>query len=1174
MQVAPSPNTALGMGEEKWALPKEFSAVRLKAVSEHIHRPEVEVMAEEKPDYTRVELRKSVRNLAEAAAKADEEKKHKLSAEFDAVQLKSSSHHRKAEVEVMAEEKPDYTKVELQKSVRNLDEAAAKANEEKRHKLSAEFDAVQLKSSSHHRKAEVEVMAEEKPDYRGVELRKSVKNLDEVSARADEEKKHKLSAEFDAVQLKSSSHHRKAEVEVMAEEKPDYTKVELQKSVRNLDEAAAKANEEKRHKLSAEFDAVQLKSSSHHRKAEVEVMAEEKPDYRGVELRKSVKNLDEVSARADEEKKHKLSAEFDAVQLKSSSHHRKAEVEVLAEEKPDYTATKLKPAPVKSKEEMEAQKAAQRPSFAGVELRKSVRPLDEATAKADDDNKHRLSGEFDTVQLKSLSRHGKAEVEVLLEEKPDYTAVQLTSALQKAPKAPVVEEAAPLYAAVSLKSTGQAYAMKSGGDVKLEAVEKEKEAPVFAAVSLRKSVVMEKAITLDDSSKYNLPQEFSAVQLKKSEPKPEIELPPEEKPEYSAVQLKHAAIKTKEPVAAEAAPSYTALSMKNAGYGDAVKSGRDVKKEAVEKEKEAPVFSAVSLRKSVVMEKAVSLDDSSKYNLPQEFSAVQLKKSEPKPEIELPPEEKPKYSAVQLKRAEIKPKEPATEEAAPLYAAVSLKNTGQADVIKSGGDVKKDVVEKDEEAPVFAAVSLRKSVFMEKPISLDDSSKYNLPQEFSAVQRKKSEPKPEIELPPEEKPAYSAVQLKHAAVKIKEPVAAEAAPTYTAVSMKNTGYGDAIKSRGDAKKEAVKKLAEPKPTYSAVPLKNRGHRDAVKSSGGIKKEVQEDPNKYALPVEFNAVQLKKAEPIVKSKEDIPEEKPEYLAVQLKHAEIKPKEPATEEAAPSYAAVHLKSTGQADAIKSGCDVKKEAVEKEKEAPVFSAVSLKKSVVTEKPITLDDSSKYNLPQEFSAVQLKKSEPKPEIELPPEEKPQYSAVQKKRAEVKPWEPLLDEEAQHPSYATVSLKNTGQADVIKRGGDVKKEAVEKEKEAPFFAAVNLRKSVIMEKPITLVDSSKYNLPQEFSAVQLKKKSEPKPEVELPPEEKPAYAEMHLKAAAPVQKQKREQRSSYGEVQLKATGSADIIKSGKDVQGRKIEKSFDLPDVFTGVQLKKPVARKSELED
>jgi hypothetical protein len=47
-------------------------------------------------------------------------------------------------------------------------------------------------------------------------------------------------------------------------------------------------------------------------------MAEEKPDYRGVELRKSVKNLDEVSARADEEKKHKLSAEFDAVQLKSS----------------------------------------------------------------------------------------------------------------------------------------------------------------------------------------------------------------------------------------------------------------------------------------------------------------------------------------------------------------------------------------------------------------------------------------------------------------------------------------------------------------------------------------------------------------------------------------------------------------------------------------------------------------------------------------------------------------------------------------------------------------------------------------------------------------------------------------------------------------------------------------
>jgi hypothetical protein len=90
----------------------------------------------------------------------------------------------------------------------------------------------------------------------GVELRKSVKNLDEVSARADEEKKHKLSAEFDAVQLKSSSHHRKAEVEVMAEEKPDYTKVELQKSVRNLDEAAAKANEEKRHKLSAEFDAV------------------------------------------------------------------------------------------------------------------------------------------------------------------------------------------------------------------------------------------------------------------------------------------------------------------------------------------------------------------------------------------------------------------------------------------------------------------------------------------------------------------------------------------------------------------------------------------------------------------------------------------------------------------------------------------------------------------------------------------------------------------------------------------------------------------------------------------------------------------------------------------------------------------------------------------------------
>jgi len=785
-----------------------------------------------------------------------------------------------------------------------------------------------------------------------------------------------------------------------------------------------------------------------------------------------------------EDEKWALPKEFSTVQLKKSSDHvHKDEIEAAEEIKPDYTATKLKPTQVKEeKEAVEAIKKAaaeQRPSFVGVNLRKSIRHLDEEEKKREDfEKRHNLPDEYATVQLKkhnvrkeeieilqeekpdysavqlkASSHHRKSEIEPLQEEKPDYTAVQLKAA--KPIERPKNENRAS-FVAPGLKSTGHGDALKSGGDVAKEKKEDTNKGALggeFAAVSLKASTHQRKSeIEPIQGEK----PDYTAVQLKASSHhrKSEIEPLQEEKPDYTAVQLK--AAKPIERPKNENRASFVAPGLKSTGHGDALKSGGDVAKERKEDTNKGALggeFAAVSLKASTHQRK--SEIEPVKEEKP-DYAAVQLKASthQRKTEIEPLKEEKPDYTAVQLKAA--KPiKKPKNENRA-SFVAPGLKSTGHGDALKSGGDVAKEKKE--------------------------DPNKGALGGEFAAVSLKALTHRAEIEPLQEEKPDYTAVQLK-AAKPIEKPKVESTRASFVAVGLKSTGHGDALKSGGD-----------------------------------VAKEKKEDPNKGALGGEFAAVSLKasKHKPEI---EAILEEKPDYTAVQLKAA--KPIEKPKNENRASFVAVGLKSTGHGDALKSGGDVAKEKKE--------------------------DLNKGALGGEFAAVSLKASTHKPEIEPLQEEKPDYSAVKLKASAP------VEKKQVAPRRATFSvdqLKNTGLGDVVKSGGDVLK--------------------------IVAEDPNKGALGGEFAAVSLKSSSHHrKSEIEPIQEEKPEYTAVQLKASSPiVKKQIAPRRATFSVDQLKNTGLGDVVKSGKDVEGKKIDKSFDLPEEFGTVQLKKPVERKNELID
>lgn len=310
MQVASS--VAAHFPDGKWTLPKEFSAIKLK--SDHIHRPEVEITTEKQPDYGATKLKSN--------PKQDRDTKR----------------------EAACSQRPSFERVELRKSIRSMN--TTKDNEDP-HGLPREFADVHLK-------------------------------------RAD------------------PSTTRSPEVEVQAEELPEYTSVHLKH--------AAPVEMHKIEPRRGSYVDVQLKVTGH----------------AGV-----LKSGGDVVKDAPSKDAHinSLLSEFGSVHLKKSdpSNTRPAEIELLQHEQPEYTSIKLKTAAPIEKHHVEARRA----SYADLQLKQSDHGaavksgMDVTKKEPEDPSKHVLGGEFNSIHLKNTDTPTKAEVELPPDVEPEYSAFQL-----------------------------------------------------------------------------------------------------------------------------------------------------------------------------------------------------------------------------------------------------------------------------------------------------------------------------------------------------------------------------------------------------------------------------------------------------------------------------------------------------------------------------------------------------------------------------------------------------------------------------------------------------------------------------------------------------------------------------------------------------------------------------
>jgi hypothetical protein len=208
-----------------------------------------------------------------------------------------------------------------------------------------------------------------------------------------------------------------------------------------------------------------------------------------------------------------------------------------------------------------------------------------------------------------------------------------------------------------------------------------------------------------------------------------------------------------------------------------------------------------------------------------------------------------------------------------------------------------------------------------------------------------------------------------------------------------------VKAGSTSVKESEDEVAK-KPVYAAMKLKSTGNADAIKAGGDAGKEVHPDEGKLA------SVQLKstgQSERLIQA--ELEREKQQQSAKKVKPVSTCVKESEDEVAKkPVYAAMKLRSTGNADAIKAGGDVGKEVHPDEGK---LASVQLKSTGQSERLIQAE------LEREKQQQSAKKV------------KPVSTCVKESE----------DEVAGQSLYAGFRLRSTGNADAIRAGGDVGKQ-------------------------------------------------------------------------------------------------------------------------------------------
>ena len=752
-------------------------------------------------------------------------------------------------------------------------------------------------------------------------------------------------------------------------------------------------------------------------------------------------------------------------------------------------------------------------------------------------------------------------------------------------KAPAVEkkDTEPLHASfseIALKHSEHGDTIKSGGDVV-----KEPEAIRNASISDFSEVQLKKTPTVEKKDIEPLHASFTEIALKQPEHGDTIKhgedvvidienLASESTASFTEIHLKEAASLVK-PLAEPRRISYIDVALKASESGEAIKSGKEPVKNVLvspgKRHVEGNELGPTTEERQVMKECGAVVHESGieVYGSVSQFSANKLKKAKLTGKTDVAVSMAP-HTEVKLKKSGqgealkaggdpvklhissinerispapvTKPAKASSEEAGkPAFSCFSLKSTGRKEKLMPDADTTKIALIKPKpadanelpKAPAFAGFQLKRTgkasdLMPDAMIPIKSEIKEFTSEEKSSELANAANP----DTAPS-KPVFAGFKLKSTgkanellqkeldkaskqAERNLEPhipvMTGTSKPLFDGFKLKSTGKSDIIRNGGDVKQvstaqggktSSAKTKSVGQPAYAGFKLKSTGGVDAMKTGGDAEKEpvsmtkpiasapIDGEPGKPA----FAGFKLKKVTPTKKLEDSKDSQSAPDVDLMRASTDV-PKDHRKEEVStnkPAFAGFQLKSTGHADKIKSGGDVVKSSVKGEieigrTEAP-YASVSLKKALPDLKAKASNGSGTTE--GAYTSVHLKKATPKPAVE-PDEEK----------------------QGSEGTFPSVQLKKATPKSVVSDADN---------------------------------DDDETTANCAFSSVQLKK-TEPNPINigSLPSKQQPLYANTKLKSAAPPIEKPTNQRASYAEVQLKATGQGDdnnLLKAEVDVE-------------------------------
>ena len=714
-------------------------------------------------------------------------------------------------------------------------------------------------------------------------------------------------------------------------------------------------------------------------------------------------------------------------------------------------------------------------------------------ANVDPESSMKESNEDTSDILNALPKEEAAPVTATTQKKKRGSRRQsFTDFMQKA-NSSMSESGHESFTNIALKPSGNGSAIKSGQDV----VKHSESANLgtsadFSEVKLKQAPAIEKPAVQPRRAS------FIGMALKPSEEgdmiksgrdviKDSESVMDESQSELSEVQLKQAP-KLEKPAIRPRRASYIDVSLKKSEGGDAIKSGGDVVKDAASVISEPSVtgISEVQLKHAITVEKKAGTPRRASY------IGIQLKKS----------------GNAEVLKAGGDPSKAVHDTTIDTATAETQESTGKAEKLQSGagwGKIRSAVVKPavvgEPAKPAFAGFKLKTTgkveTLMPEKTEKDEKGAgwgkiRNSVVRSSVVDGGESG-----------KPAFAGFQLKSTGKAKKLMPGAEL----------NTKKDKEIDSpeAGDVEIDEATVEAPNRPAFAGFQLKSTGKADELvqKDIERTSKQIERNPEPVVAPEEpgkpaFAGFKLKSTgnADTIKAGLDVGKGGKEKLADADKKSTKKPyRVRAVEEEKSAYGGLKLKSTGKADAQKAGSRSVSPVRGATAENPAFAGLKLKKAAPIEKPKEDTD----HIPETaFAGIKLKGTDKsaaiksggdiaKSETKSGDDSQP-FAGVQLKKAPKASSAPVTKPEEAQP-FASVNLKKAAP----------KISATPVSEEAQPFASVQLKKAAPKRTTTSEDDNDE---PKPFASVQLKK-AEPITTSYIENEESQPFASVHLKKAA-----------------------------------------------------------------